>query len=295
MKVGYLFMNKEKIVTLARGIDEGAFTYQLFQKAKKFGVWNPRDIDFSQDKEDFKKLTPEQQETLRIRFSKFLVGEESVTHEITPMIIALGKKGWIEDEIYLTSFLWEEAKHVEFFSTILKELGETGSIAYSSEEHLDMWLNVLPNIMNKLLDNPTNKEIAEASAIYNMFQEGIQAETAYFLMYEGVNRLGLMPGLMQGIENIKRDEARHISFGTYLLQKLIREEPEIYQFVEDKMNEWWPIAEKLMFNNNVNSTDVDAFGIKISEVYEFAKRQFDVRLEVLRRAVDSDKYIANLL
>ncbi|MCQ6279601.1 R2-like ligand-binding oxidase [Bacillus sp. EB600] len=281
-------MNTEKIVTLTRGINENSFTYQLFQKAKKFGIWNPSDIDFTQDKEDWKKLTPEQQETLRIRLSKFLVGEESVTHEIIPMIVAVGKKGWIEDEIFLTSFLWEEAKHVELFTIVLKELGEKGNIAYSSEEHLDLWLNVLPNIMNKLYDKPTNKEIAEASALYNMFQEGVQAETAYFLMYEGVNRLGLMPGLMQGIENLKRDEARHISFGTYLLQKLIREEPEIYQFVEDKMNEWWPIAEKLMFNNNVNSTAEDAFGIKISEVYEFARKQFDVRIEMLRRAVDSD-------
>src|SRR5881392_3027890 len=143
-------MNTEKIVTLTRGINENSFTYQLFQKAKKFGIWNPSDIDFTQDKEDWKKLTPEQQETLRIRLSKFLVGEESVTHEIIPMIVAVGKKGWIEDEIFLTSFLWEEAKHVELFTIVLKELGEKGNIAYSSEEHLDLWLNVLPNIMNKL-------------------------------------------------------------------------------------------------------------------------------------------------
>jgi ribonucleoside-diphosphate reductase beta chain len=279
---------RNEIVSLSKGINQNSFTYQLFQKAKKFGVWNPSDIDFSQDKEDWKKLTPEQQETLRIRLSKFIVGEESVTGDILPMIMAVAKKGWIEDELFLTTFLFEEAKHVEFFNIVLREIGEKGNIAYSSEEHLQFWFDLVPNAMNRIIDNPTNKEIAEASALYNMFAEGIQAETAYFLMYEGVNRLNLMPGLMQGIENIKRDESRHISFGTYLLQKLISEEPELYQFVEDKMNEWWPLAEKLMFNNNVNSAAVDAFGIKVSEVYEYARKQFNVRLEVLKKAVDQD-------
>src|SRR4051812_3994833 len=105
---------RNEIVSLSRGINENAFTYQLFQKAKKIGIWNPSDIDFSQDKEDWKKLTPEQQETLRIRVSKFLVGEESVTADILPMIYAVANKGWIEDELYLTTFLFEEAKHVEF-------------------------------------------------------------------------------------------------------------------------------------------------------------------------------------
>jgi ribonucleoside-diphosphate reductase beta chain len=30
---------------------------RLFQKAKKLGIWDPADIDFTQDKEDWKNAT----------------------------------------------------------------------------------------------------------------------------------------------------------------------------------------------------------------------------------------------
>jgi ribonucleoside-diphosphate reductase beta chain len=31
--------------------------YKLYEKAKKQGKWNPADIDFSQDQEDFQRLS----------------------------------------------------------------------------------------------------------------------------------------------------------------------------------------------------------------------------------------------
>lgn len=33
------------ITTSQRGINQDLLPYQLYQKAKRFGIWNPQDID----------------------------------------------------------------------------------------------------------------------------------------------------------------------------------------------------------------------------------------------------------
>ena len=48
-------------VTTKQTINKNSLPYNLYQKAKKLGIWNPVDIDFTQDKEDWKKLNEDQQ------------------------------------------------------------------------------------------------------------------------------------------------------------------------------------------------------------------------------------------
>ena len=87
-------------VTTKQMIKKDSLPYKLYQKAKRHGIWNPVDIDFSQDKEDWKKLTPDQQQEVLIQFAQFIGGEEAVSEDILPMIMAVSKKGWFEEESY---------------------------------------------------------------------------------------------------------------------------------------------------------------------------------------------------
>jgi ribonucleoside-diphosphate reductase beta chain len=280
---------RSEIKSLSKGIDPNSFPYQLFQKAKQFGIWNPSDIDFSKDREDWKNLTPEQKQSLKLRVSRFIIGEESVTMDILPMIMTMANKGWLEEEIFLTSFIFEEAKHVEFFNIFLKEIGETGDLTFSNEDHKKIWFEILPSTMNRLLVDPSPQNIAEAAAMYNLFLEGVQAETSYYMMYEGARKMNIMPGLMEGIDKLKQDESRHISFGIYILQRLIREEPELYDFVENKLRkEWWPYAEGAWSSNALSGNATDGFGMKIPDILEYARKQMNVRLNILKKATEKD-------
>ncbi|MEH7384227.1 R2-like ligand-binding oxidase [Bacillus sp. JJ1521] len=276
---------RKEIILLTRGIDEESFPFQLFQKAKQFGVWNPSDIDFSQDKEDWKKLTPEQRETMRLRISKFVTGEESVTSDILPMIMTVARKGWLEEEMYLTTFLFEEAKHVDLFRILLKEIGETEDLSkYHDANHKNFFYEMLPTKMNRILDDPSPQNMAEGAAFYNIFLEGIQAETAYYTLFETLQKVNMFPGLIKGVTHLKHDESRHISFGTYIIQRLMSKDPELYDFVEHKVrNEWWPIAEELYIAQAMGNHSVDAFGLKVEDMLNFAKKQMNVRLEILKR------------
>ncbi|WP_089969897.1 R2-like ligand-binding oxidase [Lihuaxuella thermophila] len=275
---------REKIITTStRGINQELFPYQLYKKAKRFGVWNPEDIDFSQDKEDWKKLTDRQREETLGRVAAFLGGEEAVTLDLLPMIMVIAKEGRIEEEMYLTTFLFEEAKHTEFFRLVLNELGETGDLSDFGEAYRKVFFEILPETMERLIHDPSPEALADASTVYNMFVEGVLAETGYYAFYEGLNKAGLMPGLMKGVGYIKTDEARHISYGTFLLQRLICEHPHLYDRVIRKLQELAPLAEKVV-GRDLDETVETAFGMKIGDFINYARKQMAVRIEILARA-----------
>ena len=112
----------ENFVTTTRGLNRDIPPMRLFEKAKKFGIWNPSDIDFSQDKEDWQNLQEDEKDVVLRLTSLFQAGEEAVTLDLLPLIMAIAKEGRLEEEMFLTTFLWEEAKHTDFFQRFLNEV-----------------------------------------------------------------------------------------------------------------------------------------------------------------------------
>ena len=50
----------------------------------------------------------------------FMAGEEAVTLDIVPLIRAVSDEGRAEETLFLTTFLGDEAKHAEFFRTLVR-------------------------------------------------------------------------------------------------------------------------------------------------------------------------------
>ena len=109
-------MLRESMITTTRGLDRQTPPMRLYEKAKKFGIWNPADLDFSQDVLDWNNLADEEREILLRLTALFQAGEEAVTLDLLPLIMAIAKEGRLEEEMFLTTFLFEEAKHVDFFN-----------------------------------------------------------------------------------------------------------------------------------------------------------------------------------
>ncbi|MBD3107971.1 R2-like ligand-binding oxidase [Bacillus sp. AGMB 02131] len=264
-------------------VNKSSLPYNLYQKAKRAGIWNPVDIDFSQDKEDWKKLTPDQQKEVLTQFAQFIGGEEAVTADILPMIMAVSKKGWIEEEMYLTTFLFEEAKHAEFFSLFLENIGVTEDLSHLiTPGYKKLFDEVLPTTMEKLLVDQSNEALVDAAVTYNIFAEGVLAETGYWFFYEALSKANLFPGFIAGIRNVKRDEGRHIGFGTFLIQRLISEQPELFERVQLRLGELMPIAQ--MLTERPEGQKVTPLGIEEGKGMEYALKQLTARMEVLSRA-----------
>ena len=68
--------------TVERALDADSLPMRLYEKAKRHGVWNPSDVDFARDREDWRALPDDQRDALLQTTSLFVAGEEAVTLEL---------------------------------------------------------------------------------------------------------------------------------------------------------------------------------------------------------------------
>ncbi len=272
-----------------RGLDFSSVPMRLFQKAKKLGTWDPFDIDLSKDKTDWPTMDELHQENILALSTLFQAGEEAVTLDLLPLIMRVSKNGWVEDEIYLTSFLWEEAKHTEFFR---RWFSDVPSVNYDLHDRLGpnyrrIFFDELPAVMDRLLTDDSPEALVNALVTYNMIVEGTLAETGYWSYVRMLERDRYMPGLAQGIRLIQRDESRHIRFGIYMLQRLVNENPALWDTLQAKMFELLPIAVGVTTDNS--EIYEERFGtnaqlIPPEESQAYLAMQFQKRMHALERA-----------
>ncbi|MBM3290884.1 MAG: R2-like ligand-binding oxidase, partial [Candidatus Hydrogenedentes bacterium] len=215
----------------------------------------------------------------------FQAGEEAVTLDLLPLIAAVAREGRIEEEMYLTSFLWEEAKHVDFFQRFLTEVaGVSGDLSHlHGPNYRFLFYETLPATMNALTTDPSPAAIAKASATYNMVVEGMLAETGYHAYFTVCDRFNILPTQRAGITHTKQDEARHIAYGVYLLSRLMAEDPGLFEVVENTMNELLTPALGLI-EETLGCYDPIPFGLTVAGFTDFALGQFQKRFDRIQRA-----------
>ncbi len=260
----------------SRGLRHDSLPMRLYHKAKKLGIWDPRDIDLTQDARAWQDLPDEHKDRLRGLILSFQAGEEAVTVDLLPLIIAIAREGRLEEEMFLTTFLWEEAKHTEFFrrvlDDVLRERDDLNEVRVRNNTR-DLFATDLPTTMNRLLTDPSPRNQAQASVLYNMIVEGVLAETGYYSFSRLLSERSQMPGLLQGIQLIKRDESRHIAYGVYLISRLVAQDPSLWPVVEERMQGYFRAIERSQVENETpESTRL------------FARQQFEKRLARIGKA-----------
>ena len=279
--------NRTLSTTSVRGLRQDLPPMRLWQKAKKLGIWNPSDIDFTQDKLDWQGLKANEQDYLLRLCSQFLAGEESVTLDLLPLIMTVAEEGRIEEEIYLTSFLWEEAKHVEGFRRFLDEVVQEHSdlTRFGNAAYDKIFYEELPNAMKRLRTDTSIEAQIRASTTYNMIIEGVMAETGYYSFHKVLTRNNLMPGMQRFVANLKRDESRHIAFAIYFLSRLVAEHGHTaWSALEARMYELLPLViESNNLFNEAYTNDIP-FDLDVNEFNEYSTNQFQKRIERIQKA-----------
>ncbi len=257
-----------------------------YHKAKEL-LWDPRHIDCAQDKLDWAAMTDAERDLILRVGSLFHAGEEAVAHDLAPLLVAVSREGnHLEDEFFLTTQLFEEAKHLEFFDRWFDEVvgGEVDLAAFLGESYDTVFYQTLPEALNRLLIDHSALAQVEASVIYHLIVEGVLAETGYHGFYQALKGRGLLPGLVQGIEYVQRDEARHIAFGVYFLQRHVRANLNLWQIIEDRMNELLPAALNIVGDVFIPYGETIPFALNVSEMVQYASDQFTARITAVERA-----------
>ena len=268
---------------------------RLFQKAKRLGTWDPQAIDFSKDKPDWDAFDDTERDFLLRTLALFQAGEEGVTSDLLPLIMVVADEGRLEEEIFLTSFLWEEAKHVEFFRRWLDEVAQaTGDLdGYLTPSYRHLFLTELPQALGALKTDKSTEAQIRASVTYNMIIEGVLAETGYHGFRQSLEANGKLPGLLEGIRYTARDESRHIRYGVFLLNRLINASPHGWEIMNQRMNELLGHALAVVSEFWEHYDDEHGpFGQRMTTYIEYASTQFDKRMKVLER--DRGKSLADI-
>lgn len=272
--------------TAAGGLNFELFPMKLWQKAKELGIWDPRAVDFARDREDWAGFSDPEREVLLHLSSMFLGGEESVTLDLLPLIATIARQDRLEEEMYLTSFLWEEAKHVEAFRRFLDEVAcESKDLSrFHGPSYRMLFHQELPQAMSRLWDDDSPIALAEASVTYNLIVEGVLAETGYEAYFSMLEANDMLPGMRTIVGKLKQDESRHLAFGVYLLSRLVAEHGDpVWEAIEARMNMLLPIALG-MIQEIFEAYETLPFGLEIETFVGFATQQFQKRYARVEKA-----------
>lgn len=278
-------MRQTFLTTSGRGLRHEILPMRLYHKAKKLGVWDPRAIDFRRDREDWRKLNENERTVILHLTTLFQSGEESVTLELLPALMVMANEGRLEEEMYLSTFLFEEAKHTEFCRRFLDEVAEvkTDLEHFHTPAYRKLFYEELPQAMGALRTNASAEAQIEAAATYNMIIEGTLAETGYHAYFAMLERNDLMPGMRQGLGLLKRDESRHIAYGLYWIARLLAVEPELWSVLEQRLGVLLELSLQSI-NEVFDLYNPMPFGLQREAFVAYALEQFSARVTRLERA-----------
>jgi ribonucleoside-diphosphate reductase beta chain len=278
-------MKHTAFATTTTGLRRETPPMRLYEKAKRFGIWNPSDIDMEQDGRDWLSLAADEQDILLRLTAMFQAGEEAVTLDLLPLIMAIAAEGRIEEEMFLTTFLFEEAKHTDFFNRFLTEVARaSGDLTrYHSDNYHAIFYRALPEALGALRKDTSAAAQVRASVTYNIIVEGMLAETGYHAYFTVLERNNLMPGTRRGVTLLKQDESRHIAYGIYLLSRLVAETDSLWPVLESQMNELLPPALGVI-GDVFAQYDPVPFGLVEDDFIDYGLSQFQKRVTRLERA-----------
>jgi ribonucleoside-diphosphate reductase beta chain len=199
--------------------------------------------------------------------------------------MTIASEGRLEEEMFLTTFLFEEAKHTDFFSRFLHEVaGSSFDLAhYQTTSYRDIFYEALPTALQALQTDRSPAAQVRAAVTYNLVVEGILAETGYHAYFTALEQNNILPGTRRGVELLKQDESRHIAYGIFLLSRLIAADDGLWEVVEETMNgllipALGIIGEAFAFY------DPPPFGLDEQVFVNYALGQFQKRIDRVEKA-----------
>jgi ribonucleoside-diphosphate reductase beta chain len=266
------FMKRTRLGSLGEGgLNWDSLPLKLFAGGNaKF--WDPADIDFSQDREDWQSLSDVERDWATRLCAEFIAGEEAVTEDIQPFMSAMRAEGRLGDEMYLTQFAFEEAKHTQVFRLWLDAVGITEDLHHYLDDlpaYRKIFYEELPESLATLTADPSPAAQVRASATYNHVIEGMMALTGYYAWHKICVSRNILPGMQELVRRIGDDERRHMAWGTFTCRRHVAGDDSNWSVFESRMNELIPLA----LSNTQEAFalyDEIPFGLEMDEFMQYA-------------------------
>jgi ribonucleotide reductase beta subunit family protein with ferritin-like domain/putative sterol carrier protein len=249
-------------------------SYQdLYERWEK-GNWRATELDFTQDRVDWHEtFTDLERKAALWNYSLFFHGEDSVTDNLSPYIDAAPLE---EQKYFLATQQVDEARHAVFFGRFMREVVDRGdSIAGSLAATLPelTWgfrktFAKLDQVADELRRDKSVPNLARSIFMYHLVVEATLAQPGQHFIEGYVNERGILPGFREGMENVSKDEQRHIGFGVKMLSDLNRQDPDCKAAVADLLREVLPYTTAVLVPPNWDRSYTEVFGKTIEDIYE---------------------------
>jgi len=261
--------------------------YRLWERQQ----WLTQELDFSQDRIDWhERIEPEERFQRMYGLSSFFIGEQKVADELGPIMRAAPLE---TQRIFLCTQIADEARHVQFFDRFFGEVGvlegadDLRDRLAALEQHLNeafgqLFDDLLKARVDRLAQEPGDRvALIEAVTLYHMVIEGMLALTGQHFIIDYNERMGTLPGFVEGFSNVARDEHRHIAFGVRFLMDQVNEDPANRAVIQSMLEEAVPVADKVIDPPWAEEDDYELFGVSREETHEFAATCLQRRLKVI--------------
>jgi 1,2-phenylacetyl-CoA epoxidase catalytic subunit len=261
------------------GIRTGStISYEDLYRRWEQSNWSAYDIDFSRDREGWDGLTELQRESALWIYSMFFFGEDSVADNLSPYIDAAPKE---EQKYFLATQQVDEARHAVFFHRFFKEVIGAGDDVASTLRFTESQLgwgyrNVfarLDTMADELRTDRSLPKFAQAIALYHMVVEATLAQPGQHFIEDYFAKAGTMPGFSAGMENVSRDEQRHIGFGVKVLSELVAESDECKAAIRELLLEIMPYSLAVFVPPaGLNREYTRCYGFEMEDIFAFGMK-----------------------
>ena len=243
----------------------------LYERWEK-GNWRAIELDFTQDRVDWHEtFTDLERKAALWNYSLFFHGEDSVTDNLSPYIDAAPRE---EQKYFLATQQVDEARHAVFFGRFMREVvdrGESiaGSLAATQPEltwGFRKTFAKLDEVADGLRKDKSKPNLAAAIFMYHLVVEATLAQPGQHFIEGYVQERGILPGFREGMENVSKDEQRHIGFGVKMLSDLNREDPDCKHAVADLLREVIPYTTAVLVPPNWDRRYTEVFGKTIEDI-----------------------------
>ena len=204
--------------------------------------WVPEEINMDQDKSDYPNLLPAER-TAYDKILSFLIFLDSIQTANLPRVSEYITAS--EVNLCLTIQSFQECVHSQSYSYMLDTIcnpTERNDILYQwkDDEHLLKRNRFIGDLYNEFTDKKDKRTLLRVLTA-NFILEGIYFYSGFMFFYN-LGRNGKMPGSVQEIRYINRDENTHLWLFREILNELRKEEPDLFdeenlQMIRDMIDE----------------------------------------------------------
>lgn len=268
--------------------------------------WAAGAFDFERDRRDWAAMHEDQRSMLIRSIAPFFAGEERVASAFAPIIMSADDD---QEAAFLATQQVDEARHMQFFDRFWREVllpdENAGNKAIAdararcNDAFTELFDRRLMQAVDRLRLDPRDIDAkVEAVTIYHLVIEGTMGLTGMHFLLDYFEKNSILPDIAEGFRNIKRDEHRHVGWGTWYLRRKCRERDRYGLIVQSILLELLPVVASVLVEGAEAACDgldpVEFLDYPSAAVNHFALVGLSRRLKVIGGATEEvQQYVAS--